>query len=150
MGSQNPVAVVPPIRSCEIWAGISDRPDQSYGRLSIAALTAAFALTCAVASAQTTLKFGAIDMQKALLSTKDGEKAVAEMKAKFAPKQQEFEKRQAELGARQEQNRETENTISEEAKVGLPGRYRPALVRSRRQDHARLVDTRRCADSHGV
>ena len=32
----------------------------------------------------------------------------------------------------------------------LPGRYRPALVRSRRQDHARPVDTRRCADSHSV
>jgi outer membrane protein len=58
-------------------------------------------------------------MQKALLSTKDGEKAAAELKAKFAPKQQEFEKRQQELQAKQEQYRKTENTISEEAKATL-------------------------------
>ena len=110
-------------------------------------------LACGLnASAQATaqVKLAIINMQEVILKTNDGQKAVAELKAKFAPKQQEFEKRQAELGARQEQYRKTENTISEEAKVGLPGRYRPALVRSRRQDHARLVDTRRCADSHGV
>jgi outer membrane protein len=82
-------------------------------------LTTLLALTCGVASAQTTLKVGVIDMQKALLSTKDGEKAVAELRAKFAPKQQEFEKRQAELQAKQEQYRKTENTISEEAKATL-------------------------------
>src|SRR5580700_7570915 len=82
-------------------------------------LTVLLALACGVASAQTTLKIGVIDMQKALLSTKDGEKAVAEMKAKFAPKQQEFQKREAELGAKQEQYRKTENTISDEAKAAL-------------------------------
>jgi len=81
--------------------------------------TALLALACGVAAAQTTLKVGVIDMQKALLSTKDGEKAVAELRAKFAPKQQEFEKRQAELQAKQEQFRKTENTISEEAKATL-------------------------------
>src|SRR5580700_8891437 len=82
-------------------------------------LAAVLALACGVASAQTALKIGVIDMQKALLSTKDGEKAVAELRAKFAPKQQEFEKRQADLGAKQEQYRKTENTISEEAKANL-------------------------------
>jgi outer membrane protein len=82
-------------------------------------LTVLLALAGGVASAQTSLKIGVIDMQKALLSTKDGEKAVAEMKAKFAPKQQEFEKRTAELQAMQEKYRKTENTISEEAKANL-------------------------------
>ena len=98
------------------------RRRRSIGRLSTLAfstLTALLALPCGVASAQTSLKIGVIDMQKALLSTKDGEKAVAELKAKFAPKQQEFEKRQQELQAKQEQYRKTENTISEEAKATL-------------------------------
>jgi len=93
-----------------------------HGRRSIvrfSIFTALLALACGVAAAQTTLKVGVIDMQKALLSTKDGEKAVAELKAKFAPKQQEFEKRQSELAAKQEQFRKTENTISEEAKASL-------------------------------
>ncbi len=58
-------------------------------------------------------------MQSALLSTKDGQKAAADLKAKFAPKQQEFEKREAELRAKQEQFRKTENTISDEAKASL-------------------------------
>lgn len=79
----------------------------------------ALALVCGVASAQTSIKIGVINMQEALLSTKDGQKAVAELKAKFAPKQQEFEKRSAELSAKQEQFRKTENTISEEAKATL-------------------------------
>jgi len=94
---------------------------QSIGRssASLPALAALLALACGGASAQTTLKIGVIDMQKALLSTKDGEKAVAELKAKFAPKEQEFQKRQAELQAKQEQYRKTENTISEEAKATL-------------------------------
>jgi len=94
---------------------------QSIGRssASLPALAALLALACGGASAQTTLKIGVIDMQKALLSTKDGEKAVAELKAKFAPKEQEFQKRQVELQAKQEQYRKTENTISEEAKATL-------------------------------
>jgi|HubBroStandDraft_6_1064221.scaffolds.fasta_scaffold156481_2 outer membrane protein len=79
----------------------------------------ALALVSGVASAQTAQKFGVINMQEALLSTKDGQKAVAELKAKFAPKEQEFQKRQAELAAKQEQYRKTENTISEEAKATL-------------------------------
>jgi len=65
------------------------------------------------------VKIAVIDMQGALLSTTDGQKAVADLKAKFAPKQQELEKRQAELAAKQEQYRKTENTISEEAKATL-------------------------------
>jgi outer membrane protein len=95
---------------------------RSNGRFStsvLSALTALLVLAGGVASAQTALKIGVIDMQKALLSTKDGEKAVAELKAKFAPKEQEFQKRQSELQAKQEQFRKTENTISDEAKANL-------------------------------
>ena len=42
-----------------------------------------------------------------------------ELKAKFSPKEQEFQKRQADLQAKQEQYRKTENTISDEAKATL-------------------------------
>ncbi len=64
-------------------------------------------------------KIAVIDMQSALLGTKDGQKAVAELKAKFTPKEQELAKRQQDLQAKQDQLRKTENTISEEAKATL-------------------------------
>ncbi|MDP9053523.1 MAG: OmpH family outer membrane protein [Acidobacteriota bacterium] len=87
-------------------------------------LTAVFALACGAASigtapAQTAQKLAVIDMQKALLSTKDGQKAVEDLRAKFSPREQEFQKRQADLKAKQEQYRKTENTISDEAKATL-------------------------------
>jgi outer membrane protein len=83
-------------------------------------VAATLSLACGLASAQTAAqKFGVIDMQSALLSTKDGQKAVNELKAKFSPKEQEFQKRQADLQAKQEQYRKTENTISDEAKATL-------------------------------
>ncbi len=69
--------------------------------------------------AQAPQKFAIINMQEALISTKDGQKAVAALKAKFAPKEQEFQKRQADLQAKQDELRRTENTISEEKKAAL-------------------------------
>jgi outer membrane protein len=89
---------------------------------SMSALALTLALAGGTAWAQALappVKIAVIDMQSALLSTTDGQKAVAELKAKFAPKEQEFQKRQQELGAKQEQYRKTENTISEEAKATL-------------------------------
>jgi outer membrane protein len=88
--------------------------------LACMALSAMLGLS-GIASAQTaaTQKFAVIDMQSALISTKDGQKAVAELKAKFSPKEQEFQKRQQELQSKQDQYRKTENTISEDAKASL-------------------------------
>lgn len=80
---------------------------------------AAAAGSMAQAQSQPPLKIGVIDMQAALLNTKDGQKAVADLKAKFAPKEQEFQKRQQDLQAKQEQYRKTQNTISDEAKAQL-------------------------------
>ncbi len=88
-------------------------------KMALSISTAVFALVSGVASAQTAPKFGVIDMQKALLSTKDGQKAVEELRTKFAPKEQEFQKRQADLQSKQDQYRKTENTISDEAKATL-------------------------------
>ncbi len=69
--------------------------------------------------AQAPQKFAIINMQEALISTKDGQKAVAALKTKFAPKEQEFQKRQADLQAKQDELRRTENTISEDKKAAL-------------------------------
>ena len=47
-------------------------------------------------------KIAVIDMQGALLTTKDGQKAADELKAKFGPKEEEFKTRGTELQARQD------------------------------------------------
>src|SRR5580704_17249854 len=78
------------------------------------------AIACSLSAwAQTPQKLAVIDMQGALLGTKDGQKAVAELKAKFTPKEQELQKRQKELQDKQDQFRKTENNISDEAKSTL-------------------------------
>jgi len=73
----------------------------------------------APAQVSTNQKIGVIDMQSAMLATKDGQKAAADLRAKYAPKQQEFQQRQSQLQQKQDQLRRTENTISEEAKAKL-------------------------------
>jgi len=64
-------------------------------------------------------KIAVIDMQSALLGTKDGQKAAAELKSKFSPKELELQKKQQELAAKQEQYRKAENTLSEEANANM-------------------------------
>ena len=94
----------------------------STSAFSISTLALTLALAGGTAWAQALappVKIAVIDMQSALLSTNDGQKAAAELKAKFVPKQQELEKRSQELAAKQEQYRKTENTISDEAKATL-------------------------------
>lgn len=102
--------------------------------LAFSAITLALASGVAWAQAAPALKIGVIDMQSALLSTKDGQKAVNELKAKFAPKQQEFEKRESELKGKQDLYRKTENTISEEAKAAL-ARDIDAMTKSLQRDN---------------
>ena len=77
------------------------------------------AMACSLSAWGQAQKIGVIDMQSALLGTKDGQKAAAELKAKFTPKEEELQKRQQALQAKQEQFRKTENTISDEAKATL-------------------------------
>ena len=47
----------------------------------------------AAASAMAQQKLAVIDMQSALVQTADGKKAVAELQAKYGPKDAEFQKR---------------------------------------------------------
>jgi outer membrane protein len=72
------------------------------------------------AAAQTApTKIGVVDLQSVIIKTKEGEKAAAELKAKFAPKQVEFEKKQQEIAGMQTQLRNGQNTMSEENKQKL-------------------------------
>lgn len=57
-------------------------------------------------------KIAVVDMQGALLTTKEGQKAAEELKSKFAPKEAELTKRQQELQGKQEAYRKIQNTIS--------------------------------------
>jgi len=82
------------------------------------AAAAVLSVGCGAAFAQAP-KYGVINMQEALLSTKDGQKAVNDLKAKFGPKEQEFQKRQADLQAKQDEYRKGENTMSEDKKAAL-------------------------------
>jgi outer membrane protein len=67
--------------------------------------------------AQTPQKIAVIDMTSVIVSTTDGKKAVADLQAKYRPKDQEIQKRGQELQAKQEQYRKAANTLSDEAKA---------------------------------
>jgi len=69
--------------------------------------------------AQAPQKIAVLDMQSALISTKDGQKAVSDLRTKFGPKDQELQKRSQELTAKQEQYRKTQNTMSETARASV-------------------------------
>jgi Skp family chaperone for outer membrane proteins len=60
-------------------------------------------------------KIALINMQEALATTKEGQAQIAELSKKYSPKQQEFQKRGADIQAKQDQLKKTQNTLSEEA-----------------------------------
>jgi outer membrane protein len=78
-------------------------------------LVPAIALIAASAAlAQTTgTKIGVINIQAAIVSTKEGQKAAEAMTAKFGPKQKELEAKQAEIQALQGDLAKGTNTMSE-------------------------------------
>lgn len=64
-------------------------------------------------------KIGIIHVQAAILQTKDGQKAAADLKAKFAPRQAELEKKQAAIEGLREQMQKGSATMSDEAKAKI-------------------------------
>ncbi len=84
--------------------------------LSVLVLGAA---ALAQAQGQVPTKIAIINVQNAILSTKDGQKAAADLQAQFNPRQQDLEKKQAELAALQDQLRKGSATMSDEAKTKL-------------------------------
>ena len=87
-----------------------------------AAATIALALGLStVAGAQTAAptKVGIINIQAALVGTKEGQKAQTELQARSAPKQKELEKKRSEVEALRDQLNRLSNTGSEEQKQRL-------------------------------
>jgi outer membrane protein len=64
-------------------------------------------------------KFAIINIQGAIISTKDGQKAAAELNAKTAPKKKELEQKQNDINALQDQLNKGQNTLSDSAKNDL-------------------------------
>lgn len=93
----------------------------------------ALALACGLSAFAQAPKVGVIDMQSALLGTKDGQKAAAELKAKFTPKEMDLQKKQNDLQSKQDELRKTENTASDEKKAALQ-RDIDALTRTLQRD----------------
>lgn len=70
-------------------------------------------------SAPAAQRIAVINMQEALVSTNDGKKAVADLRAKYGPKDADFQKRGQDIQARQEQYRKTQATLSDEQKAKM-------------------------------
>jgi outer membrane protein len=64
-------------------------------------------------------KVGIIAFQNCIISTKDGQKAAADLTAKFGPRKGDLEKKQSTIAQLQDQLRKGSNTMSEEAKQKL-------------------------------
>jgi outer membrane protein len=73
----------------------------------------------AMAQGQAAQKVGVINIQAALVSTKDGQKAASELEGKRAPKTKDLEKKQAEIRSLQESLNRGGNAMSEQAKAEL-------------------------------
>jgi outer membrane protein len=64
-------------------------------------------------------KVAVINIQGALVSTKDGQKAAAELEAKTTPKRKELEAKQNEINSLKDQLQKGANTLSEQSKQEL-------------------------------
>jgi outer membrane protein len=72
-----------------------------------------------VAQAQTAGKVAVINIQGAIVSTKDGQKAASELDAKTQPKKKELEQKQNEINGLQDQFNKGQNTLSDATKNDL-------------------------------
>jgi outer membrane protein len=88
---------------------------KSFACASLAVAFAAFA--AAQAPAQT--KVGVIQIQAAIVSTKDGQRAAQDFETKFAPTKKELEKKQAEIKELQDKLQRGGSAMSETAKNDL-------------------------------
>ena len=84
-------------------------------------LLSALAFGCLAISvqAQTPSKVGVISVQGAIVGTKDGQKASQELDQKFAPKKKEFDSRQSEMAALQDQYNKGGSVMSEDKRNQL-------------------------------
>jgi outer membrane protein len=84
--------------------------------LLVTGLSAQTPAAAAAAPAVAPSKIAVINIQEALINTKDGQKAAGDLKTKFAPKQAEIEKKQGDIAGLQQQLNKGGNAMSEESK----------------------------------
>jgi outer membrane protein len=79
----------------------------------------AFGATVAALGQAQPSKVGVINIQSAIISTKDGQKAAADLAAKYEPRRKDIETRSGEIGSLKERLSKGANTMSEDAKQAL-------------------------------
>jgi len=79
----------------------------------------AFGATVAALGQAQPGKVGVINIQSAIISTKDGQKAAADLAAKYEPRRKNIESRSGEIGSLKERLSKGANTMSEDAKQAL-------------------------------
>ncbi len=77
------------------------------------------ALSVSLSAQQTSPKVGVINIQTAIIGTKDGQKASQELQTKFAPKQKDVQSRQAEITQSEDQLRKGGSLMNEEKRNQL-------------------------------
>ena len=87
--------------------------------LPFSCLLLAIAAGAGAQTAPAPTKVGVIDIQDAIMSTKEGQKAATELQSRYDPRRKELEKKQAEIAALRDQYTKGSNTMSEEAKAKL-------------------------------
>ena len=75
--------------------------------------------TTSALMAQTPTKVGVIHVQRAVLETKDGQKAAQDLQTRFEPRRKDIEGKNQEIQQAQEQFRKSQNTASEEQRATL-------------------------------
>jgi outer membrane protein len=90
-------------------------------KISVPALSCLMLAVAMVAGAQaqTPNKVGVIQIQGAIVNTKDGQKAMADLETRMAPRKADLEKKQGEIRDLQEKLQKGGNAISEDAKQDL-------------------------------
>lgn len=90
-------------------------------RASALALSSAFLAHAQAGGAQSPPpnKVGIIHMVGTIFGTKDGQRALADLDAKYAPRSKELEKKESEIAALRDQFQKGSNTMSEDAKTKL-------------------------------
>jgi len=82
-------------------------------------LAPVFVLAATLAAQAQQGKFAVISIQQAIINTKDGQKAAAELQNQTAPKKKELEGKQNEINQLQDQLNKGSNTLSDTAKNDL-------------------------------
>ena len=85
----------------------------------IAALGLALFAAAGISAQTQPDKIAVINMQAAMTGTKDGQKAAAELNARFGPKQKDVQTKQAEIDSLKDQLQKGQNTLSDAAKNDL-------------------------------